>query len=91
MDDTEVLIFTYKNIGINYLALGQSGEGEIFFNKALRVVKEMKDSLVAEEEKDEGYDEQLKVINEQFGSIYFDLYLAAIQRGDKQRAYEQNL
>ena len=41
--DSEVLIYTYKNIGICYLALGIPERSEEYYLKALTIMSKLKD------------------------------------------------
>ena len=38
-DDKEVLVYTYKNIGICYIGLGLPDKAEEYYNKALVIME----------------------------------------------------
>lgn len=70
--DREVLIYTYKNIGVCCMALGQPGKAEEMYHLALGIVYDLAALPASKEE------EFIKEDNEQYSQIYFNLYLAAI-------------
>jgi tetratricopeptide (TPR) repeat protein len=84
-EDHEVLIYTYKNLGICYLALGIPEKAEEFYLKALNIMN----ALEAVNPIDNP--ELLKEDREQLAAIYFNLYLSSISNEDREKAKEYNL
>lgn len=84
--DNEVIIYTYKNIGICYLALGIPDKAEEYYLKALDLMNLVKG---ADEQQED--DELLKDDREQLATIYFNLYLSSLSNDDKTKAMEYNL
>jgi tetratricopeptide (TPR) repeat protein len=80
--ESEVLIYTYKNIGVCYLAIAVPEKAEEYYLKALDLM-----SMINSGEK-EVDEELLKDDREQLASIYFNLYLSSIQNDDKEKAKE---
>lgn len=84
--DSEVLIYTYKNCGICYLALGIPEKAEEFYLKALEIMNKLKD----ETQESLNTDELLSEDRQQMATIYFNLYLSATSNDEKQKAKEYN-
>jgi Tfp pilus assembly protein PilF len=82
--DNEATIYTYKNMGVCYLALGIPERAEEYYLKALNLM-----SLFSEAQEDKGED-ALKEDKEQLASIYFNLYLSASSNDEKVKAREYN-
>ena len=79
--DSEVIIYTYKNIGICYLALGIPDKSEENYLKALALMQQV------QEEGDSATDpELLKEDREQMASIYNNLYLSSVTNNEKEKA-----
>lgn len=81
-DQNEVLVYTYKNIGICYLALGLPEKAEENYTKALTIM-----NVLGDQSSD---NELLKEDREQLAAIYFNLYLSALSNEDKEKAIEYN-
>lgn len=82
--DNEAIIYTYKNVGVCYLALGIPERAEEYYLKALNLMSLITD---AEGNKEE---EAFKEDKEQLASIYFNLYLSAMSNEDREKAKEYN-
>jgi tetratricopeptide (TPR) repeat protein len=79
--DSEVIIYTYKNIGICYLAMGIPEKSEEYYLKALTLMEQM------QSEGDSATDpELLKEDREQLASIYNNLYLSSVTNNEKDKA-----
>jgi len=79
--DSEVIIYTYKNIGICYLAMGIPEKSEEYYLKALTLMEQM------QSEGDSVADpELLKEDREQMASIYNNLYLSSVTNNEKDKA-----
>ena len=79
--DSEVIIYTYKNIGICYLAMGIPEKSEEYYLKALSLMEQMHN------EGDSATDpELLKEDREQMASIYNNLYLSSVTNNEKEKA-----
>lgn len=87
--DNEAIIYTYKNVGVCYLALGIPERAEEYYLKALNLMQLISESnpVVVEE----GGEDPFKEDKEQLASIYFNLYLSAQSNDDKVKAREYNL
>ena len=83
-EDKEVLIYTYKNIGICYLGFGMTKEAEEAQLKALEILERLY-------EIEDSTEEQKKEDREQLATIYFNLYLTAVTADDKEKAKEYNM
>lgn len=81
--NSEVLIYTMKNLGICYLALGVPEKAEEYYLKALDIMNTIKADNVS--------DELLNEDREQMAAIYFNLYLSASTNDDRIKAKEYNL
>jgi Tfp pilus assembly protein PilF len=46
--DNEVLVYTYKNIGVCYLGLGVPDKAEEYYNKSLEIMERLKEQGAAE-------------------------------------------
>lgn len=46
--DNEVLVYTYKNIGICYLGLGVPDKAEESYNKSLEIMEKLKEQGISE-------------------------------------------
>ena len=68
--DSMVLLFAYKNIGVCYLALGNSVDSKFFFNKCIKLLEDVM--------KDTDSEEQRKKDKIELSSIYQNLYLTTI-------------
>ena len=82
-EDSEVIIYTYKNIGICYLALNIPDRAEEFYLKALNLMTLVNASQNLDEE-------LLKEDRTQLAAIYFNLYLSSLSNDDKAKAFEYN-
>lgn len=83
----EALVYTIKNIGICYLALGDSQKAEENYLVALDIIEKLKTSR-----KPSSKTQQLeKEDYEQLAAIYFNLYLTSMQKQDKQKSKDYNL
>ncbi|TNV71246.1 hypothetical protein FGO68_gene16973 [Halteria grandinella] len=82
--DNEAIIYTYKNVGVCYLALGIPERAEEYYLKALNLMSLISDSQGIKDE------DALKEDREQLASIYFNLYLSAMSNEDKLKAKEYN-
>ena len=71
----ESLIYTLKNIGICYLALGENEKAEDYYNKAMAIIeKHMAERKTTSSRYKEVHKEDL----EQMAAIYFNLYLCSM-------------
>ena len=77
------MIYTFKNIGICYLAMGLSEKSEEYYLKALNLMEHMKNEGEAAADP-----ELLKEDREQMASIYNNLYLSSISNNEKEKAKE---
>ena len=84
-ESNEVLIYTYKNIGLCYLALSVPEKAEENYLKALDLMKVLKVEHPAQDV------ELLKEDNEQMAAIYFNLYLSSVANNEKEKAKAYNL
>jgi tetratricopeptide (TPR) repeat protein len=75
------MIYTYKNIGICYLALGIPEKSEEYYLKALNLMEHMQNGNEGNADP-----ELLKEDREQMASIYNNLYLSSVTNGDKDKA-----
>ena len=46
--DNEVLVYTYKNMGVCYLGLGISDKAEECYNKSLEIMERLKEQGASE-------------------------------------------
>lgn len=76
-----MIIYTYKNIGICYLALGIPEKSEENYLKALALMQQ-----VQEEGESATDPELLKEDREQMASIYNNLYLSSVTNNEKEKA-----
>ena len=79
--DSEVIIYTYKNIGICYLAMGVPEKSEEYYLKALGLMESMRNEGEAAADQ-----ELLKEDREQMASIYNNLYLSSVTNNEKEKA-----
>jgi len=94
-EDSEVLIYTYKNIGICYLALGIPEKAEDFYLKALNLMELMQtveSPEGAQSNPEQPVDEELlKEDREQLATIYHNLFISSISNNDREKARDYNL
>jgi tetratricopeptide (TPR) repeat protein len=83
--ESEAIVYTYKNIGICYLALGVADKAEENYLNALNLMNLVKMEDASQDE------ELLKDDREQLATIYFNLYLSSISNDDKEKARVYNL
>ncbi len=92
--DSEVLIYTYKNIGICYLALGIPEKAEDYYLKAITLME-----MMQQVEGGEGAENVenpvdpilLKEDREQLATLYHNLFISAISNNDREKARDYNL
>ncbi|CDW78879.1 tetratricopeptide repeat family [Stylonychia lemnae] len=85
--ESESVIYTLKNLGVCYLATGESEQSEKYYIKAKEIIEKL--NLIRKPS--ENQSQQEKEDNQQLAAMYFNLYLAAVQREDYQKASEYNL
>lgn len=86
--DSEVLIYTYKNIGICYLALGIPEKAEDYYLKAITLMELMQQIEGVVQEQDP---ELLKEDREQLATLYHNLFISAISNNEREKARDYNL
>ncbi len=86
--DSEVLIYTYKNIGICYLALGIPEKAEDYYLKAIALMELTQQVEGVAQELDP---ELLKEDREQLATLYHNLFISAISNNEREKAREYNL
>eukprot|EP00347_Sterkiella_histriomuscorum_P004219 403361289 len=87
--EAEALVYTYKNIGLCYLAIQNSEKAEENYLKALDIVEKLK-----AKRKPNSPEQQVQMQKEdyeQLASTYFNLYLSAIQKDKKDKCKEYNM
>ena len=90
--DSEVLIYTYKNIGICYLALGIPEKAEDYYLKAITLMELMQQVEGGEAGAENQVDPLLlKEDREQLATLYHNLFISAISNNEREKAREYNL
>ncbi len=87
--EKEMLIYTYKNIGVCLLGLGKPEEAEVEYQKALKLQELSIGSSPLQASDAELTPSQRDDLS-QMGQIYFNLYLSAITNGKKGDALDYN-